>query len=329
MVLLLAASFVLVIGGALLFTNSVEWAGRRLGLGEGAVGSLLAAVATALPESAIPAVAIISGGDARHTEIAIGSIIGAPFLLGTLAMAMVGASALAFRGRREQGRRIEARMRSARRDLLVFVGFFAVAIGIGAAGTGRGVRIALAVALVAGYGVYTWWTIRTAGEPGGEELDSLYFDWTTRDPPSNVQIAAQFIVALAAIVGGAELFVQEVERAAESLGVGLLGLALVLAPLATELPEKANSILWMRSGKDTLALGNISGAMVFQASLPVSVGLAFTDWSLSTPALMAGAVGIGGGLLAAWRLGRRDFGPVWMVVWLVAYAGFAAYALAH
>jgi cation:H+ antiporter len=209
------------------------------------------------------------------------------------------------------------------------VGFFAVAIGIGAAGTGRGVRIAVAVALVAGYGVYTWWTIRTAGEPGDEELDSLYFDWTTRDPPSNVQIAVQFIVALAAIVGGAELFVQEVERAAESLGVGLLGLALVLAPLATELPEKANSVLWMRSGKDTLALGNISGAMVFQSSLPVSVGLAFTDWSLSTPALMAGAVGIGGGLLAAWRLGRRDFGPVWIVVWLVAYAGFAAYALAH
>ena len=57
-------------------------------------------------------------------------------------------------------------------------------------------------------------------------------------------------------------------------------LALVIAPIATELPEKLNSILWVRQGKDTLAIGNISGAMVFQACFPTAVALLFAPAQL-------------------------------------------------
>ena len=52
-------------------------------------------------------------------------------------------------------------------------------------------------------------------------------------------------------------------------------LALVVAPIATELPEKFNSIIWVRQGKDTLAMGNITGAMVFQSAIPTVVALLF------------------------------------------------------
>src|SRR5918995_5927217 len=103
-VVLLAASFAVILAGALLFTNAVEWLGRRLALGEGAVGSLLAAVGTAMPETLIPIVAIIGGREGAE-DVAIGAIIGAPFLLATIAMALVGISALIYRGRREQGTR--------------------------------------------------------------------------------------------------------------------------------------------------------------------------------------------------------------------------------
>ena len=44
---------------ASLFTNAVEILGARLGLQQGAVGSVLAAVGTALPETMIPVVAIL------------------------------------------------------------------------------------------------------------------------------------------------------------------------------------------------------------------------------------------------------------------------------
>src|SRR6185295_20375295 len=85
----ISAAFVLIVGGAIWFTNAVEWLGHRLDLAAGAVGATLAAVGTALPESVIPIVALLSGGGEESVDIAIGAIIGAPFLLGTLAMLLV------------------------------------------------------------------------------------------------------------------------------------------------------------------------------------------------------------------------------------------------
>jgi cation:H+ antiporter len=60
-------------------------------------------------------------------------------------------------------------------------------------------------------------------------------------------------------------------------------LALIVAPIATELPEAFNAVLWVRQGKDTLALANITGAMVFQASIATLVALVFApaDWAFA------------------------------------------------
>src|SRR4051794_15594872 len=130
-VLLMAAAFVLIIGGALLFTNGVEWLGERLNLGEGAVGSLLAAVGTALPESLIPVIAVLSG-QPGWVGVAIGSIVGAPFMLATVAMVLVGLASLAFKRRRESGADLDAERRTPMRDLGVFVACFGVGIALGA-----------------------------------------------------------------------------------------------------------------------------------------------------------------------------------------------------
>ena len=326
-ILLLALSFVLIVVGAFFFTNSVEWAGRRLGLGHGAIGSLLAAVATALPESAIPVIAIVEGSDPSHQAIAIGSIIGAPFLLGTLAMALVGLSATVFRKRREQGNEIQSEINTGQRDFAFFLGFFGLAILIGGLGLGTAIRIAVAIVFVLAYCTYVVWTVRHGGEAEEEEPSPLFFDWTRSDPPNAFQLILQLVLSIAAIVGGAELFVSEVEAVATGLGVPILVLALVLAPLATELPEKANSFIWVRDGKDSLALGNITGAMVFQSSLPVAFGIAFTPWVLEPTALVAGIIGLVGGALAWWRLRRRSFGGVYQLVWFGLFAGFVVYAI--
>ena len=97
--ILLPASFAILLAGALLFTNAIEWFGSMVKLGQGAVGSLLAAVATALPESLIPVVAII-GGEEGSDDVAVGAIVGAPLLLATIAMALVGLAAVLYRDRR-------------------------------------------------------------------------------------------------------------------------------------------------------------------------------------------------------------------------------------
>jgi cation:H+ antiporter len=324
----LLAAFALVIGGAIGFTNAVEWLGHRLGLAEGAVGALLAAVGTALPESVIPIVALLSGGgSSESTEIAIGAIIGAPFLLGTLAMLLVVGSAHVFAGRREQGAEVRAERDDVRRDLRWFLILFPPGIVLGIIAAPAGVRYAAAALLLVGYGLYVRTTLKAGGEAESEgDLSPLYFDTSRGDPPSTLQIVLQFVVSLAAIVGGAELFVNAIEHIADSAGISPLVLSLVLAPLATEMPEKANSVLWMRNGKDELALGNITGAMSFQASIPVALGLVFTAWDLETQAVVAGAAGIAGGLLARWALPRRHIGVAPVAAWGALFVGFVAYA---
>src|SRR5215813_7183016 len=134
------------------------------------------------------------------------------------------------------------------------------------------------------------------GQAGGraEEPASLYFDTTKNDPPNNFQIVAQVLVSIGMLIGGAQLFVSSIEQLAHGLGVDPLILTLVIAPLATELPETLNSVIWIRQGKDTLALGNITGALVLQSMPLVAFGMVFTSWRLTSPALTAMVAALAG-----------------------------------
>jgi cation:H+ antiporter len=96
-----------------------------------------------------------------------------------------------------------------------------------------------------------------------------------------------------------------VEHLSKSVGVPAGLIALVLAPLATELPEKFNSVIWLRGDKDILALGNITGAMVFQSSVPVSLGLAFTSRNLDLLNALSAVLALAGGAYLYWLLKRK------------------------
>jgi cation:H+ antiporter len=102
-------------------------------------------------------------------------------------------------------------------------------------------------------------------------------------------VGLQVLFALGCIIGGAYLFVGAVERLAAAIGISEILLALVIAPIATELPEKFNSLIWVRQGKDTLAMGNITGAMVFQSAIPtvVALVLAGSAWHIDEHSLVA------------------------------------------
>jgi len=325
---LLVVSFALTVAGAVLFTNAIEWAGLRLGLGHGAVGSVLAAVATAMPESLIPVVAIIQGK--QDDPIAIGAIVGAPLLLATLAMAICGGAALIY-----QARRGSARLRPDRnaigRDLLVVTGALPLAIVVGLIGT-PALRFGGAAVLVAGWAVLTWRTIAQGRqEGGGDEPASLYFDTTKDDPPTNVQIIAQTVLSIGMLVAAAELFVSSIEHLAHGFGIDALVLTLVIAPLATELPETLNSVLWIRQGKDTLALGNVSGAMVLQTMPLVAFGMVFTDWHLTAPSLVAMLAALAGTVLSLIALRQGGRWPVpfigcWTGLYLGGIASIIAFA---
>ena len=323
-VLLLLVGFAVILAGALLFTNAVEWLGHRIELGTGAVGSIIAGISTALPESVIPVIAII-GGKEGSEGVAIGAIIGAPFMLATIAMALVGLSAIAFKRRRAQGESLDAHRPTLKRDLAFFLLVFAAALALGA-GAPAAVRYASAPLFVLAYALYIAFSIRSSGRVQTEdELEPLTLDPSPRDPPANRSIALQLLIGLACIVGGAYLFVEELLALSHDLGIDPLVLSLLLAPFATELPEKANSLFWIRDGKDALALGNITGAMVFQSTLPVAFGVAFTSWDYDRYAILASALALAGGAIAVWTLQlRRRFTPPAILAWAALFIAFAA-----
>lgn len=324
----LIISLVVILAGCEGFTNGIEWFGKKHGLGEGAVGSVLAAVGTALPETLIPMVAIILGTGEASKEIGVGAILGAPFMLSTLAMFVTGAALVIFR--MTNGRQINpvVNPKIIGRDLAFFLLFYLAAIIAGVIQS-KALDWTLAVFLWAGYSIYVYVTLRTEGDLDGHTRP-LYL--ASSHPPHFPRlrwILLQITISLGAIVLGAHLFVGAVAAVADYLGLPALVISMLITPVATELPEKFNSVLWIRSRKDTLALGNITGALVFQSTFPVSIGLLLTSWELNTVSLASAAMALGSGfLLFLWIRLKRTI-DWWMLLLSGGfYAAFVVYALA-
>ena len=308
-IVLLIGSLALILIAAEFFTNGIEWVGHKLNLAEGAVGSVLAAVATAMPETLIPVIAILGpvlvGSVATESShaVGVGAILGAPFMLSTLAMFVTGIAVIIYarRGRRGTDMRVNTKVLG--RDVLFFIVGYGIAIGTAFLPQELSwLKWIAAGALFILYAVYVRLHFTdTAEESDPEHLNSLYLGRVpalrgqkmleidalhgahsvTGGEPRMGIVIAQVVLALGLIIVGAQVFVGAVEHLSTIIGLDETILALIIAPIATELPEKFNSVLWVRNGKDTLAMGNITGAMVFQSALPTVLGLLFTTWAFT------------------------------------------------
>ncbi|HNX28284.1 MAG TPA: sodium:calcium antiporter [Syntrophomonadaceae bacterium] len=283
---LLIIALGIILAGAEIFVNGVEWLGKRLDLSEGAVGSVLAAVGTALPETIIPIIAIVFSHGQEGHDIGIGAILGAPLMLATLAMFISGIAVFIFKNRRDHGTKVLADYSTMSRDLSFFVIMYTSAILAGVIPAGfRWVQILIAVILALSYCWYVYAMVSEERDVSADhDLPSCYFD---REKARLPMICLQVVFALILIVLGANLFVDSVKAVAMIYAVPVFVLAIIITPIATELPEKFNSVIWISREKDTLALGNITGAMVFQSSLIPAMGILLTDWQLTSSALLS------------------------------------------
>ncbi|AFV03647.1 MULTISPECIES: sodium:calcium antiporter [unclassified Dehalobacter] len=282
-IIFLVVSLGIILLGAEVFTNGIEWLGRKLNLGEGAVGSIFAAVGTALPETLIPILAILTSSGASGHDIGIGAILGAPFMLGTLAFFVTGIAVLIFR---RTNRPMYIHPEVIERDLKFFLIVYLLAIVASFLPT-HSLKMLIVIVLVGAYCAYVYRTIKSShGEANlEEELPVCYF--SRRGEPKLIVVFVQIIAALAIIIAGAELFINSVQAVSTAAGISVFILAIIITPIATELPEKFNSVLWVRRGKDTLAMGNITGAMVFQSSVIPAIGISLTSWVLEPLALVS------------------------------------------
>ena len=322
-VLLFGASVVITLGACALFTNAIEWLGKRLNLSEGAVGSVLAAIGTTLPETSIPIVAIFFGATREEAEVGLGAILGAPFMLSTLVVPLLAGLLLVYAQLGKRGRSFRLNYK----DVTVDLSCFALAYTVAMACTfvpSRPLRIIVAVGLLGLYSYYV--KIKFSDDDAGAEpsdLSPLVFAKNSARP-SYPLIGLQAGAGLGGLALGAHLFVMAADSTAHLLAISPLILALLIAPLATELPEMSNSFLWLYQKKDRLAVGNVTGAMVFQGTVPVSVGLIGTEWTLAPSALltMVLAVLATGSLLlqAVWSGHWR---PWLLIIGAILYIGYA------
>ncbi len=326
-IVLLLGSAVVIYLSCESFVNGIEWVGRRFNVSETATGSVLAAFGTALPESIVTLVATAFGDSPARKAIGVGAALGGPLALSTIAYAVVGLALLAAGRKLGRGPRpaVQVDGRRLSRDQAWFLGIFACKIGLGLVAFAA--KPWLGLVFLGAYGVYTWIELRDG--TGGEEAEALEaLKIRPRDAAPHVGWAlVQTIVALVVIFAASRLFVGQLERIGPWLGLPPTVVALLLSPIATELPEAMNALIWVRQGKERLALANISGSMMIQATVPTAFGLFFTPWLLDRGLLIAaGVTAVAMGLLySMFRSGAVGALKLANIGWL--YAVFAALLL--
>ena len=314
------------------FVNAVEWLGVQLKVGPIAVGTILAAAGTALPESIVTLVAVLFGSAEHGNDIAVGAAMGGPLVVGTVAYGVTGAMLLWRRrtlrtaapamasggstlalatdpapsesgGVDADGRLIGVDTARLARDQRWFMAIFIVKVALGL--VAFAVKPWLGLLFFAAYGVYFWREMRGTGEhASADDLEPLKLQ-PRRVTPTKAAVLIQVGVTLALIFGASQLFVAQLEWAGPALGLPSVVVALLISPVATELPEVMNAIIWVRQGKTQLALANISGAMMIQATVPSGIGILFTPWLFDSPLVFAGAATMASITYLLWLLRRN------------------------
>jgi cation:H+ antiporter len=339
------------------FVNSVEWLGVRLKFGPLAIGTILAAAGTALPESVVTLVAVLFGSPGHGDDIGVGAALGGPLVVGTIAYAVTGLMLIVVHRRRTRpivamaaaegdagpavggdagpalvgdgaaandvtlGGLDRVDYRRLGRDQRWFLAIFVFKVGLGL--VTFAIKPWLGLVFFAAYGLYFWREVHGSDDAAtGEDLEPLKLQ-PRRPVPATAAVLLQTLVTLVLIFGASQLFVQQLEWAGPALGLPSVVVALLLSPIATELPEIMNAIIWVRQGKTELATANISGAMMIQATVPSGIGLLFTPWLFDTPLLLAGIATMASIVYLNWLFRTGRVTPLRLAGASLFYVGFA------
>jgi cation:H+ antiporter len=269
------------------FVNGIEWVGRKLAVGQKATGTVLAAFGAALPESVVTFIAVAYPHSGADEDIGVGAAMGGPLVLGTIAYAVVGATLWVCRRPLPQGEAGRSLYSGLGRDQGWFIVVSIVKLAAGVAAFAF--KPWLGLLFLAAYAAYAWKEMRGEQTLDDEALEPLKLTPAAAVPPGWA-VVIQTLAALAVIFLACRLFVGQLDSLGPYLGLKPQLLSLLISPIATELPETLNAVIWIRQGKVGLALANISGAMMIQATVPTAFGLFWTPWMLNPALVLAGAV---------------------------------------
>ena len=290
------------------FVNGLEWVGKRLEITQTATGTILAAFGTALPESVVTLVAVAFGTSDAERDIGVGAALGGPLILSTLAYAVVGLTLIGSDKLKVLKKiALDVDYRRLSRDQAWFLGIFLCKLALGLVAF-PGKRL-FGFLFLAAYALYVWKELRSDASISVEaELERLKIKPNDADP-TLIWAGLQTPVALIVIFAASRIFVSQLDMIGPWLGI---------------MPETMNAIIWVRQGRERMALANISGAMMIQATIPTAFGLFWTPWLLQAPLLVAAGIAMAATVYLQWIFRKPDVRGVALVQVAWLYLAFGA-----
>jgi cation:H+ antiporter len=246
----------------------------------------LSPIFTSLPELIVILIAIFANPGQAGQEVGIGTIFGEPFMASGLSYSLVGiAVIIGYLAKRRAGTTLVVDKTLSIPYILIIILFPLVLIpgfvhivwlkylfGVGF------------LAVFVFYMRLMYWR-RTAEQI--EEVEGLTFERLApgiRPHPMPV-LALQLAVSIALLYFGARYLVSAVVTISEGISVSPLGVAVIVIPAATVLPETITALIWGYRGKDTLSIASLVGEKALYSTFYPALGLFLTSWVLDVHAV--------------------------------------------
>lgn len=277
-VISLIGSIVMVFLAAMLFVNTVEYVGCRFALGSSFIGAIISPLFTSFPEMVVFLVAVLV---AREEMIGVGTIFGQPFMASSLSYGLVGISAvIGYIVKRRNDLTFEVD-----RSLIIPYTFVTILFPLTIVPSVIGFHKLFGAIFLASYVYYVWMMYKRRLADIIEEADDLYICRIVPYPTLSIVIQISCSVILLYI--GSEKLVESVKELALHTGISEMGLALVIVPAATAIPETASALIWGYRGRDTLSIGALVGEKILYSTFYPGLGLLLTSWVLDNHAYMS------------------------------------------
>jgi cation:H+ antiporter len=266
---------------ALLFVNAIEYLGSIFELGGSFVGAILSPLFTSLPEMIVFIVAVFLSGAASGEEIGIGTIFGQPFMASSLSYGLVGVAVIiGFYLKRRDDLVLEVD-----RALILPYAVISVAFPLTLIPAFIGFHELFGLFFLL---VYIAYSISMYRRGMAEKIEGAEEPYVCAIIPNRK--FGGFVQLLAAVIllyYGSHGLVNSVDVVSREIGISALGLALIIIPAATAIPETASALIWSYRGRDTLSVASLIGEKVLYSTFYPGIGLLVTSWVLDIHAYLS------------------------------------------
>jgi len=282
----LLGSLVGVFIASLLFINALEWLGNRLKLGSSFVGAVLSPIFTSFPELLVILIAIFSDIGAAGQEVGIGTIFGEPFMVSGLSYGLVGIAVVIGYFRKKRAGTTLVIDRTLAIPYIFIVVLFPLALIPGFAHIAW-LKYLFGAGFLVVFVFYMRLMYRRRMAEQIEEAEELTFARPVRGARLNTMavLVVQLSTAVALLYFGARFLVSSVVTISQGISISPLGLAMIVIPVATALPETMTALIWGYRGKDTLSIACLVGEKALYATFYPALGLFLTSWVLDIHAI--------------------------------------------